>query len=102
MGADGSGQPDRVCSLSGPRDAIQRAKDMIYSIVQTHQRPLDSPPPPQHPPTNSNSSSLNSGNFYLNAFNKFINCNFLRIFLHPLYFQNFSFRKFTAFRVQID
>ncbi|XP_044743184.1 far upstream element-binding protein 3 isoform X2 [Chrysoperla carnea] len=60
MGADGSGQPDRVCSLSGPRDAIQRAKDMIYSIVQTHQRPLDSPPPPQHPPTNSNSSSLNS------------------------------------------
>lgn len=36
MAPDSNGQPERICSLSGPRDAICRAKELIMNIV--HQR----------------------------------------------------------------
>lgn len=36
MAPDSAGQPERVCSLSGSREAITRAKELIMNIV--HQR----------------------------------------------------------------
>lgn len=36
MAPDSNGMPERVCSLSGSRDAINRAKELIMNIV--HQR----------------------------------------------------------------
>lgn len=36
MAPDSNGQPDRICSLAGSREAINRAKDLIMNIV--HQR----------------------------------------------------------------
>lgn len=36
MAPDSNGLPERVCSLSGSRDAISRAKELIMNIV--HQR----------------------------------------------------------------
>lgn len=36
MAPDSQGLPERVCSLSGSRDAINRAKELIMNIV--HQR----------------------------------------------------------------
>lgn len=36
MAPDSQGMPDRICSLSGTKDAINRAKELIMNIV--HQR----------------------------------------------------------------
>lgn len=36
MAPDSAGQPDRICSLAGTREAISRAKELIMNIV--HQR----------------------------------------------------------------
>lgn len=36
MAPDSNGMPERICSLSGSRDAINRAKELIMNIV--HQR----------------------------------------------------------------
>lgn len=36
MAQDSQGTPERVCSLSGTREAINRAKELIMNIV--HQR----------------------------------------------------------------
>uniref|UniRef100_A0A1B0D2X9 K Homology domain-containing protein n=1 Tax=Phlebotomus papatasi TaxID=29031 RepID=A0A1B0D2X9_PHLPP len=36
MAADSGGGPERMCSLSGPRDAVSRAKEMIQKIVSQH------------------------------------------------------------------
>lgn len=36
MAPDSQGMPDRVCSLSGTKEAINRAKELIMNIV--HQR----------------------------------------------------------------
>lgn len=36
MAPDSNGMPDRICSLSGSREAIARAKEMVQNIV--HQR----------------------------------------------------------------
>lgn len=36
MAPDSQGQPDRICSLAGTREAINRAKELIMNIV--HQR----------------------------------------------------------------
>lgn len=36
MAPDSQGMPDRICSLSGTKEAVSRAKELIMSIV--HQR----------------------------------------------------------------
>ncbi|XP_044747360.1 far upstream element-binding protein 1 isoform X2 [Coccinella septempunctata] len=36
MAPDSQGMPDRICSLSGPEDAVNRAKELINNII--HQR----------------------------------------------------------------
>ncbi|RXG73035.1 Far upstream element-binding protein 3 [Armadillidium vulgare] len=39
MAQDSCGMPDRICTISGPRDAINRAKEMIYDIVSRGEAP---------------------------------------------------------------
>lgn len=36
MAPDSLGLPDRICSLSGTKDAVNRAKELIMNII--HQR----------------------------------------------------------------
>uniref|UniRef100_A0A1L8DHD1 Putative k-similarity type rna binding protein n=1 Tax=Nyssomyia neivai TaxID=330878 RepID=A0A1L8DHD1_9DIPT len=36
MAPDSGGSPERICSLSGPRDAVNRARDLIQKIVAQH------------------------------------------------------------------
>ncbi|XP_059618502.1 far upstream element-binding protein 3 [Phlebotomus argentipes] len=36
MAADSGGSPERMCSLSGPREAVNRAREMIQKIVSQH------------------------------------------------------------------
>lgn len=38
MAPDSGGLPERICSLSGTRDAINRAKELIMNIVQQRGR----------------------------------------------------------------
>ena len=39
MAQDSGGMKDRICTVSGTRDSIARAKEMIYEIVQRGDQP---------------------------------------------------------------
>ncbi|CAL4094354.1 unnamed protein product, partial [Meganyctiphanes norvegica] len=44
MAQDSCGMPDRICTVSGARDAINRAKEMIFEIVSRGDGPVERRP----------------------------------------------------------
>lgn len=45
MAPDSAGLPDRTCTITGSREAIARARELIMNIVQTRGGPRDAGPP---------------------------------------------------------
>ncbi|XP_059351500.1 far upstream element-binding protein 1-like isoform X5 [Daphnia carinata] len=45
MAPDSAGLPDRTCTITGSREAIGRARELIMNIVQTRGGPRDAGPP---------------------------------------------------------
>lgn len=63
MAPDSQGMPDRICSLSGPEDAVNRAKELINGIL--HQRGRNEGLEGAGPPMGSN-NGYSGGDFIPN------------------------------------
>lgn len=65
MAPDSQGMPDRICSLSGTKEAISRAKELIMNIIHQRGRSegvpgLDMGGPGMGPPGNQGGSAHNN------------------------------------------
>lgn len=77
--------PDRICSLSGPEDAVNRAKELINGIL--HQRGRNEGLEGAGPPMGSN-NGYSGGDFIPNIGSIFfLLIYFLQLFLHGIFIE---------------